>query len=219
MSPWARMAYWVTIFVVECLQVLAALVLLAWLGDGRWPMVVLGFGASLLTSVPATAEVALLEYLLRNATPLDNIGSIFTKVLLLTLAVTIPFVLIRERLRTPAPPPAAAASVAAGADGESLLRRVKPGVRGELWALQMEDHYLRVHTSNGNDLILHRMSDALAEVASLEGRQVHRSWWVARAAIAAAERDGRRLMLVLKGGLKVPVSRANVAAIKDAGWV
>jgi len=42
---------------------------------------------------------------------------------------------------------------------------------------------------------------------------------VARAAIAAAERDGRRLMLVLKGGLKVPVSRANVAAIKDAGWV
>ncbi len=218
MSPAARVAYWVTIFVVECMQVLAALVLLAWLGDGRWPMVVLGVGASVLTSVPATAEVALLEYLLRNANPFDSIGSIFTKVLLLTLAVTIPFVLIRERLRTPAPPPAAV-PVAAGGDGESLLKRVKPGVRGELWALQMEDHYLRVHTSSGNDLILHRMSDAVAEVAGVEGRQVHRSWWVARAAIAAAERDGRRLVLVLKSGLKVPVSRANVAAIKDAGWV
>ena len=218
MSSWARMAYWVPIFVVECLQVLGALVLLAWLSDGRWPMTVLGAGASVLTSLPATAEVALLEYLLRNGIPFDSIGSIFTKVLLLTLAVTIPFVLIRERLRAPAPIPAAA-PVAVGPDGGSLMKRVKPGVRGELWALQMEDHYLRVHTSNGSDLILHRMSDARAEVAGVEGLQVHRSYWVARAAIAAAERDSRRLMLVLKSGLKVPVSRANVAALKDAGWV
>ncbi len=218
MAPLPRLAYWVSIFVVNCLQVLGALALLARLTQDRWSLAALAAGASLLASVPATAEVALLEYLLRsNDHAAGSLVDIFTKVLVLTLAVTVPGVLIRARLKAPTSPVTPPAP--AGPDGTTLLKRVKPEMRGDLWALQMEDHYLRVHTSSGNDLILHRMSDALADVAGLEGLQVHRSYWVARAAVAGAERDGRRLVLVLKNGLKIPVSRANVSAIKDAGWV
>lgn len=217
MAPMARLAYWLSIFVVNCLQVLAALALLARLTKGRWSLLALSAGASLLASVPATAEVALLEYLLRHSNPLGSLVDIFTKVLVLTLAVTIPVLVIRARLRTSAPPVMPAA--ASGPDGAALLKRVKPEVHGALWALQMEDHYLRVHTSKGSDLILHRLGDALADVAGLEGLQVHRSYWVARAAVTAVERDGRRLVLVLKNGLKIPVSRANVTAIKAAGWI
>jgi hypothetical protein len=216
-APLARLVYWVSIFIVNGAQVLGALALVVWLTGGRRPIAILSAAAAVLASLPATAEVFALEYLLRGHVP-DNLLDVFVKVLLLTLAVSISIGLVRARLATQAAG-AIVPPTPGGPTGEALLKRIKPELRGELLALQMEDHYLRVHTSGGNDLILYRLSDALTEVAGLEGRQVHRSYWVARTAIAAAERDGRRLVLVLKNGLKVPVSRANVTAIKSAGWV
>ena len=39
------------------------------------------------------------------------------------------------------------------------------------------------------------------------GRQVHRSWWVAEGAVTSTERSGARTLLVLRNGLKVPVSK------------
>lgn len=88
----------------------------------------------------------------------------------------------------------------------------------DLLALEMEDHYLRVHTALGSDLILLRMRDAVAELDGLDGSQVHRSWWVARAAVKLAERDGRNLRLVLCGGLSAPVARNMVPVLKADGW-
>ena len=66
-----------------------------------------------------------------------------------------------------------------------------PALGRDLLALEMEDHYLRIHTALGSDLILLRLRDALAELGPSRGRQVHRSWWVAEGAIASAERDAR----------------------------
>lgn len=100
-----------------------------------------------------------------------------------------------------------------------LLRRLPPHLGSEIVALEMEDHYLRVHTRLGNDLILLRMRDALAELDGLDGAQVHRSWWVARAGIMGVERDGRSVTLALWGGLKAPVARSQVTALKAAGWL
>ena len=34
----------------------------------------------------------------------------------------------------------------------------------EIFAVEAEDHYLRLHTSRGSDLILMRLSDAVAEL-------------------------------------------------------
>ena len=83
----------------------------------------------------------------------------------------------------------------------------------------MEDHYLRVHTALGSDLILLRMRDAVAELDGLDGAQVHRSWWVARRAVEKIERDGRNVRLVLATGLVAPVARNMVPVLKSGGWL
>jgi len=83
----------------------------------------------------------------------------------------------------------------------------------------MEDHYLRIHTALGSDLVLMRLRDALTELAPGRGRQVHRSWWVAEGAIASVERPAGRIVLVLRNGLRVPVSKTYRDQVKEAGWL
>ncbi len=100
-----------------------------------------------------------------------------------------------------------------------LLDQLPPALGSEVIALEMEDHYVRVHTALGSELVLMRLRDALVHVADIEGRQVHRSWWVARLAVEDVRREGRNVRLVLPGGLEAPVSRAQVAELKDAGWL
>jgi hypothetical protein len=87
-----------------------------------------------------------------------------------------------------------------------------------LLAVQAEDHYLRVHTDQGDELITARFADALEELAGARGFRTHRSWWVAADAIEAVRWKRGRGEAALDGGLVVPVSRSNAAALKDAGW-
>jgi DNA-binding LytR/AlgR family response regulator len=87
-----------------------------------------------------------------------------------------------------------------------------------LIAVEAQDHYLRVHTDRGSDLILMRLSDALDELEGLEGAQTHRSWWVARDAVRGATRGDGRATLTLDGGLTAPVSRRYSRALREAGW-
>jgi len=87
-----------------------------------------------------------------------------------------------------------------------------------IYAVSSEDHYLRLHTSKGADLILMRLSDAVVELEGLEGAQTHRSWWVARDAVEGSRRDGDKVFLTLKGGIEAPVSRPNVRPLREAGW-
>jgi DNA-binding LytR/AlgR family response regulator len=88
-----------------------------------------------------------------------------------------------------------------------------------LWAVEAEDHYLRLHTSLGQDLILMRLGDAVAELEGVEGARTHRSWWVARAAVTGVEREDGRARLVLADGAKAPVSRAYAKTLREAGWL
>jgi DNA-binding LytR/AlgR family response regulator len=107
-----------------------------------------------------------------------------------------------------------------GAAPPRFLERLPVKLRGaEIFAVEAEDHYLRLHTSKGQDLILMRMSDAVAELEGLEGAQVHRSWWVAKAAVADARRGDGRATLTLKDGAQVPVSRAYAKALRASGWI
>jgi DNA-binding LytR/AlgR family response regulator len=88
----------------------------------------------------------------------------------------------------------------------------------ELWAVQAEDHYLRLHTSLGQDLILLRLGDAIGELEGIEGARTHRSWWVARAAVRGVEREDGRATLTLPDGATAPVSRAYSTALRAHGW-
>jgi DNA-binding LytR/AlgR family response regulator len=100
-----------------------------------------------------------------------------------------------------------------------FLERLPPRLRGaEIHAVQAEDHYLRVHTTRGSDLILMRLADAIVELDGLDGAQTHRSWWVARAAVQDVRRSDGRATLVLPMGIEAPVSRNNLPALRDRGW-
>ena len=102
--------------------------------------------------------------------------------------------------RTPASPPAPEAP---------LLARLPARSRAELLHLRMQDHYVEVHTTAGSEMLLLRFRDALREVEGIDGLQVHRSHWVARAAVVGVERQrGGRIALRLVNGAKVPVSRS-----------
>ena len=99
------------------------------------------------------------------------------------------------------------------------MERLPKSLRSaELLAVQAEDHYLRVHTTLGEALILMRLSDALAELADFDGAHTHRSWWIARSAVVEVIREGRRATLVLKSGCQAPVSRTRLKALRDLNW-
>ncbi|MGR7994260.1 LytTR family DNA-binding domain-containing protein [Xanthobacter sp. ZOL 2024] len=89
----------------------------------------------------------------------------------------------------------------------ALLARLPPATRGPMVAVEMEDHYARIHTDRGSALVLLRLTDAIAECAPTPGRQIHRSWWVADAAILGLERTGRAARVRLTNGLSAPVSQ------------
>ncbi|MFC7380024.1 LytTR family DNA-binding domain-containing protein [Brevundimonas sp. GCM10030266] len=112
----------------------------------------------------------------------------------------------------------AAADRAAPGD-PPILRHLPPRLGKDLLCLSMEDHYVRLHTVSGSVLVLMPLSQAVEELGGMEGLQVHRSWWVARHAVTGVAEDGRNLRLRLKGGLEAPVSRANVARLRQAGWL
>jgi hypothetical protein len=112
------------------------------------------------------------------------------------------------------------AVTSASSEPAKFLDRLPPKLRGaEVWAVEAEDHYLRLHTSQGQDLILMRLSDAIAELEGIEGAQVHRSWWVAREAITEAVRGDGRATLTLKDGAGVPVSRTYARQLRQSGWI
>ncbi len=95
----------------------------------------------------------------------------------------------------------------------SARRRV-----ARLIAIEAHDHYLRVHTDAGVELVTLRFADAMAELAGAHGFQVHRSWWVAADAIEAVRWRRGSGEARLAGDLTAPVSRTHAPALKAAGW-
>ncbi|MEG2313361.1 LytTR family transcriptional regulator DNA-binding domain-containing protein [Brevundimonas sp.] len=88
-----------------------------------------------------------------------------------------------------------------------------------LFAIQAYDHYLKVHTDAGEEMITLRMSDAMADLELAHGWRVHRSWWVAASAIESATWNRSSGELMLKNGMTLPVSKTYRHALKEAGWL
>ncbi|MGY6628231.1 MAG: LytTR family DNA-binding domain-containing protein [Oceanicaulis sp.] len=113
----------------------------------------------------------------------------------------------------------AAGSTAPATASSALLDKLPVRLRrAAILSMSAEDHYLRVRTEAGEALILMRLSDAAAACAGLDGARTHRSWWVARAAIADTKKGDGRGVLILTDGSEVPVSRSYYPALKEAGW-
>jgi hypothetical protein len=136
-------------------------------------------------------------------------GLWYAECLILTLPQLALFTFLldrRGRGRGASPEPAPVAGLLGAAPAEVLC-------------LQMEDHYVRVHTRAGSRLVLATMAQAITALGSRPGLRVHRSWWVAEDAVAGAVAEGRNLRLALVNGLSAPVARASVVAVRAAGWL
>lgn len=90
-----------------------------------------------------------------------------------------------------------------------LMRRIEPALQGHILAITVRDHYVDVQTAEGKTSLLMRFSDAIGEVDGVPGAQVHRSHWVAWAGVGSVCRDGGKVILHLKNGHQIPVSRNN----------
>jgi hypothetical protein len=97
-----------------------------------------------------------------------------------------------------------------------ILDRVPPHQRGGLIALVVEDHYVDIVTERGKTLVLMRLADAIKETWPVPGLQVHRSHWVARAAVVRAHKSDGKVLLQLTNGMWLPVSRSYLPAVKRA---
>lgn len=101
----------------------------------------------------------------------------------------------------------------------AFRRRLSAKRRGaRLIAIEAHDHYLKVHTDAGAELITLRFADALEELSRAHGWRVHRSWWVAADAVEAVRWRRGVGEMSLVGGLTAPVSRTHGPMLKEAGW-
>jgi hypothetical protein len=210
-----RMAYWLPVMLVGavwghvCLRLIERYID----SDRRpwWTVVAL----TLVISGPLSAAVWAITGLFFNegrTLILAQLPDFFLPVTVVTGALsTLNVFLARTPVQTHA--------AAAGAKPARFIDRLPFRLKGAaIRAVQSEDHYLRIHTDRGSDLILMRLSDALTELEGLEGAQTHRSWWVARDAVRDVSRGDGRATLTLEGGIEAPVSRRYAKALRDAGW-
>jgi len=205
-----RYAYWIGLTVLMWLQTMAVFTASHRApAFARRPLWLQATLAALAGAVPTTFEVAYVEGLLRVGGVLTprSLAETYGSVAVIAVGVFTPLTLIQHRRPRAAP-----------AEAASFAKALPPELGAQVVALAAEDHYLRVYTERGDSLIHHRFSDAVRELDDA-GVQVHRSWWVARGAVERVEREGDRHILVLRGGVRAPVSRTFGLAAREAGLI
>ena len=225
-----RLAYWIGIVWLNTFQVAGFSYLFGHMAP-TWPRWLVLAGAGLAASIPATAEVFILESYFRPELHKPETTG-FLLIYLMVAVITVPLAILMGRTapgwtlaeeggeERPSPAPAEAPVPVPTTSG--LLERLPPRLGRDVLCLQAEDHYVRVHTPLGSDLILARLSDAERDLHLLhqgEGLRVHRSWWVARAAVQGVDRQGAKTSLTLVNGLSVPVGRTYLDRLREAGWL
>lgn len=176
-----------------------------------WPAMI---GAALIASVPQMLITRGFAFRLWPGLASHDPSWLlwYANTALIGLIATAGVLLLLRRTAPPAP-----ARPAPSATEPGLAERPPASI----FALQMEDHYVRVHSATGSELLLLPLARAIAavEAAGAEGLQVHRSWWVARHAVAAVEGNPRAMRLRLANGITAPVARSAVARLRAAGWI
>ncbi|MBW6507393.1 MAG: LytTR family transcriptional regulator [Rhodobacteraceae bacterium] len=123
---------------------------------------------------------------------------------LFVFAASISVSAMRHALRRHAAPVAVPALADAG---PRLFARLPEQVQAPLLRLSVRDHYVDVTTEAGTHSLLMRLADAIAEAEGIAGARVHRSHWVAAAAVEGVETAAGRHQLLLCDGSRVPVSK------------
>jgi len=176
--------------------------------------------ACLIVTLPMSAVVWIANFVWHPPSwpTLEQALAHYGNVLIMGALVCALFWFARQRHRVQLTPEPVSTAEPAEPGMPRLVERLPPHLRAAPIALEMEDHYVRVHTEHGSALLLMRMRDAVLELDELPGALVHRSWWVARDAVQGARREGRNVRLLLTGAIEAPVARAQVAGLEAQGW-
>lgn len=212
-----RVIYWmISIPVIALFARLAIRTVVGHEHAGTWPLPLRVAAGASLAGFPATFIVLLLHGLFVGALHFDAWGliEVYLTVSIVIGLVAYPRVLLGAAKRLAEALPQEPVSAIS-----PFLRRIPPRLGTELLWLSAEDHYIRVTTALGSDLILCRLSDAIAELDGETGQRVHRSHWVARRALGSVERRDGKTVLLLTSGQTVPVSQSYVPSLKAAGWL
>lgn len=220
-----RFAYWMIAIPFIGLLSMPATRLISGAEPGAsWPLPARVAMGALVAAIPGTVVAIALQTVFGRAPVLSavELARIYVSVTVVIALVALPLRALGTRRRQQQAAPAAdrqtvAPPASAAPNGNPFLRRIPERLGSDLLFIATEDHYLRVTTDRGSDLILFRLSDAVAELDPALGQQVHRSYWVAWRAVASVLRDGHRTVLVLTNGAKVPVSRRYAQALRKSG--
>lgn len=162
--------------------------------------------AAIATAIAVCIVVFAINVAVFGMVPADaGFLPLFSTIFAISLVISATIILIEDKAEQADP------------KGPAILSRLPLELRGPLYALSAEDHYVNVRTSNGADLLLIRLNDAMKEAEPTEGLQVHRSHWVATSAIKSARREGDRAVLTLLDGTEIPASRKFVPELKAVG--
>lgn len=171
-----------------------------------------------LTAVSVTVCVIATNWALLGILPApEERAATVTTIFAITLVISALIGVLARALASPDLPVAAQGPGAPAPAPPAILARLPFEKRGDLVSLSVEDHYVRVRTTQGEEIILMRLADAMRETGEGSGMQVHRSHWVAPSQVTSVARDGERAILSMSVGADIPASRRYVPAIKAAG--
>ncbi|MCP4316160.1 MAG: LytTR family transcriptional regulator [Hyphomicrobiales bacterium] len=88
-----------------------------------------------------------------------------------------------------------------------ILPMLDPPLKGTLMRVEAQEHYVIINSNEEQRMVLGRFSDVVATLPRPLGMQVHRSHWVAHAAVTEVFTENRNMKLRLANGDVVPVSR------------
>lgn len=209
-----RLIYWLSMAIATYGAGLAVSLLLWPRVQRRLPRVGVVLALGLATGAAITPVITAMNLVAFGYWPrLAEWPALLAQFFAIALIVTAVIQALQGHLSASAP----AVSGPAARTAPALLERLSLEKRGALKALSAEDHYTLVQTTRGAELVLIRLSDAIAESAPVQGLQVHRSHWVALSAVAGVRRNGDGAILALRDGGEVPVSRRYMPDIRAAG--
>jgi len=94
---------------------------------------------------------------------------------------------------------------------QELLSRTS----GALISISSELHYVRVVTTDSEVMFLYNLKDAIDQLPSDAGVQIHRSHWVSKEHIKELTRQNGSSECILSNGRRLPVSRRKYSEIKE----
>ncbi|HVR89609.1 MAG TPA: LytTR family DNA-binding domain-containing protein [Novosphingobium sp.] len=166
---------------------------------------------AVLINAPLPLEISLILKLFGIEQDPD-LTSGWTRALAISAVIIVLALTLRARQSTARP----ASAIKPG----GLLAKAGAASPDQLLAIRAEDHYCRAFLADGRSVLIHhRFSDAVNEMATTDGAQVHRSAWIANIGVARAERNGRSWRLLLPDGTAIPVSAKCAPLARERGWL